>query len=59
MDNNEFTFDKFMDRILLEEDAAKESTRRELDEEEEDDPRRRLMERYTERANNCIRYVRK
>lgn len=56
MQNEEFTFDKFMDRILLEEGQAKEKPR---EEDQEEDPRRRLLERTTERARNRIRYVRK
>jgi len=65
-DDGDFTFDKFMDRILIEEGVANESDDDVDDDEkkkkkpvERDDPRRRLLERYTERAHNRIRYVRK
>lgn len=54
--NDEFEFDKFMDRILLEEGAAQEKQRKDVDEK---DPKRRLIELYTERVNNSIRYTRK
>jgi hypothetical protein len=57
MENDEeFEFDKFMDRILLEEGTAREKPR---EEKEEKDPKRRLIELYTERVNNSIRYTRK
>lgn len=57
MSDQEFTFDKFMDDILLKEGQTKEKPREEKAEEK--DPRRVLIERYTERAGNSIRYKRK
>ena len=55
MSDQEFTFDKFMDDILLKEGATQEKPR---EEKEDKDPRRVLIERYTERAGNSIRYKR-
>ena len=53
----EFTFDKFMDRILIEEGKVQSDNNE--GKKEDDDPRRRLIERYTERAHNSIRYIKR
>jgi hypothetical protein len=48
-EEQEFTFDKFMDDIVVKEEKAK---KRHVQEEET--PQRKYIKRYTERANNRI-----
>jgi len=51
--SNDFTFDKFMDDILIKE-ASKNNKN---DVEEEDTPQRRYIKLYRERPHNRIRYT--
>ena len=54
MEDN-FQFDKFMEDIIRREDNAREKIKQYV-ENHADSPARRYNEKYTERANNRIRY---